>query len=158
MAKLKKFNELFDKTEKLMFRFSFSLQIDDDDDDNAKEIVKGFSLIPPDNVSISDFWHNETDETDKIYDEIQNEIDSLDLESVYGVHDLDGSFDNKTNEYFFGYCTYEVEESKIDELMEIWKNIFKKLNFQVGEIIDLETEDHIENFINKIENNFFIRK
>lgn len=120
-----------------MFRFTFSISGDEDDEVDE---AKGFSLIPPDNISVSEFWHNKTEETDEIYDEIQDEIDSLRLEEKYGVHDIDGSFDNKTNEYFFGYCTYEVEKSKINELMIIWKNIFEKLNFIVGDIIDLELE------------------
>jgi hypothetical protein len=62
-------------------------------------------------------------------DIIVNACDDYNLETKYGVHDIDFGNDN-----IWGWCSYEVKKDKIKELMEIWKKILIEIGYECGEI------------------------
>ena len=78
---------------------------------------------------------------DKIYDE----LNLLDLESKYGIHDGSGGekceIDNSIYHFDISFMTYEVRENKISELMSIWKSILDKLGYVTNDIIIREENE-----------------
>jgi hypothetical protein len=53
-----------------------------------------------------------------------------DLESKYGVHDINFDDDN-----IWGWNSYEVEEEKIPELMNKWRVILIELGYDCGDVV-----------------------
>ena len=79
-----------------------------------------FALFDPDRTIKKSFPLTCTEyEAEETLCDLQDDFTSK-LESEYGVHDAQGGPMNGS--YEVGFCTYEVDEDKIDELVEIWKN------------------------------------
>jgi hypothetical protein len=81
--------------------------------------VKGDESLPDlnDGEVMEEFW----------YDKLQPEQDRRQLEEIYGIHDISGD-----DTCFWGFTSYEIEDDKFPELMEIWKDIFKSFGYEVG--------------------------
>lgn len=107
------------------FSFSFSLQNEDYIVD--KNII---GIIPfKDNKDIND-----------IDNRIVSKCNEYRLEHDFGIHDICGGevirVDNTDYKCIFGFMTYEVSESKIEELMKIWFRILTdELNIGTEEMI-----------------------
>jgi len=119
---------------KLYFRFDFNFE-NEQEESNSKSFR--FELKLPKNITPEEFNMEETDEAIELLENIQNELDERNLESIFGVHDVTGSEDDDGNPEW-GYCTYEVEESKIQELLNIWKEIWNKFGVKTGEIEEIQ--------------------
>lgn len=87
----------------------------------------------------------QADELEEMYNTDEFEEIQTTLEDEYGIHDAFSGTDYIANtRTIFGFHSYEVEEGKIDELMEKWRNFFVGLSeqsngfpkFTVGEIVE----------------------
>jgi hypothetical protein len=56
------------------------------------------------------------------------QIEKHDLETRFGVHYFSAQFQHE----IIGFTTYEVEEDKWDELMNIWLTILHEVGFKTG--------------------------
>jgi len=74
--------------------------------------------------------------------EIINICDSMNLESDFGIHDVCGleTVEFEGVDYFneYGFMSDEIEEDRIDTLMNIWKSILSKLSLEPENIITIE--------------------
>lgn len=61
-----------------------------------------------------------------------HDYDGEDFESTYGVHDV--AFGEND---LLGFTSYEIEEDKFPELMEKWRDIFKRRGLLTSEIFTL---------------------
>lgn len=122
---------------KLHFRFDFCLDNEDDTEEESRNKSYRFELSLPNNITPDEFFGEETDEAIELTENIQNELNERDLERVFGIHDVNGSNDLNGN-IEWGYCTYEVEESKIPELLNVWKEIWNKFDVVTGEIEEIQ--------------------
>ena len=119
-----------------MNAFGFEFTVQNDNSEDAKFVT---AIVP----FLSEPEYDEDDRSN-MDDRIIDICGELNLESEYGVHDVSGGqiveVDGKEYEFIFGFDTYEVPNEKISELMIIWRNIFNKLGFTVGDIIYLEED------------------
>ena len=128
--------ENFNKEPIPSFIFSFAIETGDDE---YKSVI---GIIP----FLSEPEYEEDDRSD-MDEKIIDACAEHNLESEpYGVHDVSGGqieeVDGVEYEAIFGFDTYEVEEDKIQELMNIWKNIFdNELGFTTGNVIIVEITD-----------------
>ena len=129
--------------DKGVFYFDFSFD-DVDDNDEYLYVVYGFTFSGKE-ISIEDEF-----ESDSWIDIVEK------LESEYGIHDW--SSKPNDNVYAIGYTTYEVEEDKVLELMNKWR---ERLVSVVGEsgvgkitkIVDYDTigdDFDIYNYLDKV--------
>ena len=106
-----------------VFYFEFSLY--DEETDNGELFSKGFI------IKDYEFLSDDQDKCDAFEDTCS------DIECKYGVHDWCTSPDDRVDG--IGYCSNEVE--KIDELMEVWRQVFIKEGAEVTEVADFNWED-----------------
>ena len=121
---MKKFKEFSNKP---IHSFIFGFSLDDGDKD-------AIGIIP----FLSEPEYEEDDRSD-VMDLIIDACEDHDMEN-YGVHDVgDGQVEEVDGVFYeaiFGFETYEVEENKIEELMNKWKDIFdNELGFTTGNVI-----------------------
>jgi len=104
-----------------VFYFEFCLW---DDPNNEKQFNKGFI--------IKDYEYL-TDDEDKAYASVKI---CEDIECEYGKHDWCNSPDDRVDG--IGYSSSEVEENRIDELMEVWRQVFIKEGADVTDVVQFE--------------------
>lgn len=113
-----------------VFYFGFSLydeETEDEDYLNKGFVIKDyeFSLDEDAGGDIEQQW---LDDIDK-------------FESLYGVHDWITAPDDRVDA--IGFCTYEVEKDKINELMEGWRQHFISKGFEVTKVVQYTPDrDH----------------
>ena len=67
-------------------------------------------------------------------------LDDVDeFESRYGVHDWSTSPDDRV--HAIGFSSYEVEQDKVDELMEGWRQHFITKGLEVTEVVQYISDD-----------------
>lgn len=119
------------------FTFYFSFY-DENLSDEQNETNCVFSFIPL----------NITELTDKQESQILKSCNDHNLEHhSYGIHDVSFGevFTNngETYEGIFGFSTYEVEPDKVDDLMNIWKNILSsEVGIETGDIFKMTGEEY----------------
>ena len=80
---------------------------------------------------LTDLDKYSADELDELVDHLLYDSHSpVDLEVKYGIHDIAGDPEDD----LLGFMSYEIEEDKFPELMEIWKNIFKSNGLETSEV------------------------
>ena len=112
-----------------VFYFSFALY--DPETESEDSVDKGFIIREYD-------FHIDDDNTE----EQQQWLDDIDrLESQYGVHDWCSAPDDRV--HAIGFCSYEVKQDKVDELMEGWRQHFISQGLEVTEVVQYTPDwDH----------------
>jgi hypothetical protein len=112
----------------VIFYMSFSLDKEDEDENS---VVKNLGFIVHDAIFTGDFNQHAED----LYDQVTEP-----LESEYGVHDWSSGPVAGINA--IGYCTYEVEEQLIPELMEKWRIALGAYlhSTSIGPVVELTAE------------------
>ncbi len=94
-------------------------------------------------IFIFDFWFGEHNygeihelpiegyDQDIHLDAIYNELNSRDLETVYGIHDWSTSERDDEVIEDIGFTTYEVDKEKVAKLLEIWKEILTNVGIKI---------------------------
>lgn len=108
----------------------------------GKRLFFHFSFIDENTNKEEDFRFEYLDITQveqdgKLLDDYQDIIDSLNLESTYGIHDFDGG-GHESGWEDDGYTTYEVDQSKWLELVMIWHDELAKRGYTLGPIMNLK--------------------
>jgi hypothetical protein len=112
----------------VIFYMSFSL---DDEDEDENSVVKNLGFIVRDAIFVGEFNQHAED----LYDQVTEP-----LESEYGVHDWSSRPVDGINA--IGYCTYEVGELSILELMEKWRIALGTYlhSTSIGPVVELTAE------------------
>lgn len=90
--------------------------------DENKQITHCLEILGPAHL----LKEIEDDEYEDFWDKIQKEINSRNLETKYGVHDISFS----SNTALCGFTSYEITKWKT--LMKIWREILTSLGIEVG--------------------------
>lgn len=72
---------------------------------------------------------------------------NVNLGLIYGIHDVafgeTFEYNGDTYEGIFGFSTYEVPVERVDELLDIWKNILKnEVGIETGDIVKMNGEQY----------------
>lgn len=114
-----------------MYRFVFSMQHEDD------SVVVYYIPLALSDKAAAAARDNILDGSSDIYNDYVS-----DLESEYGVHDFvtEGDYE------LIGYCSYEIDPDKEQELMRKWRDVLIQLELNPQEIFKTTEDKYREMF------------
>lgn len=115
----------------IIFHFGFSFG-DDDDDENSRTELYGFVIESPlplySSLGVDDF--------EVVKGVLDEECEEGDFEEKYGSHHIYGA-GACVEVYSMGYSSYEIDESKVNELMAAWRSKFLERGCVCSEIVQI---------------------